>query len=121
MHEEFPPVQHWGECPLAKNRIQRLVPATFIDEDILKQAGITDLKHYASVPENADKLMPDFSLMMMYHHHHLVFPPLDARQTKTGEEPKGEVAKLFKAIGSGLSQDTVAKTQAVFEFNVTGT
>ncbi|KAJ8982184.1 hypothetical protein NQ317_001508 [Molorchus minor] len=32
----------------------------FIDEDILNQAGITDLKHYASVPENADKLMPDF-------------------------------------------------------------
>ncbi|KAJ8982185.1 hypothetical protein NQ317_001509 [Molorchus minor] len=33
------------------------------------------------------------------------------------EEPKDEVAKLFKAIESSLSQDTVAKTQAVFEFN----
>lgn len=34
----------------------------FIDDEILREAGITDLTQYACVPENADRLMPDFFL-----------------------------------------------------------
>lgn len=32
----------------------------YIDEDILKKHGVTDMNQYACNPANADKLMPDF-------------------------------------------------------------
>ena len=31
----------------------------FIDDDIVREAGVTDLTQYACVPANADKLIPD--------------------------------------------------------------
>lgn len=34
----------------------------FIDDEVLKEAGITDFVQYACVRENADRLMPDFFL-----------------------------------------------------------
>lgn len=34
----------------------------FIDDEVLRKEGITDFVQYASVPENADTLMPDFFL-----------------------------------------------------------
>ncbi|XP_053680695.1 hydroxysteroid dehydrogenase-like protein 2 [Anopheles nili] len=33
-----------------------------IDDEVLKEEGIADVKQYACMPENADKLMPDFFL-----------------------------------------------------------
>ncbi|KAJ8946173.1 hypothetical protein NQ318_004426 [Aromia moschata] len=90
----------------------------FIDEEILKEAGVTDLKQYACFPENADKLMPDFFV----DDNMPVSPPWDTftiHRTQTGRT-HGEIAKLFKKIESSLSQEAVAKTQAVFEFHVTG-
>nr|CAI5822999.1 unnamed protein product [Callosobruchus analis] len=64
----------------------------FVDEKVLANAGVTDLKHLSS-PPTSDKLE---------------------------EEPQGEVAKLFKKIEASISAETVKKTQAVFAFNVTG-
>ena len=34
----------------------------FIDDDVLRDEGITDFTSYACVPANANKLMPDFFL-----------------------------------------------------------
>ncbi|XP_055306295.1 hydroxysteroid dehydrogenase-like protein 2 [Sitodiplosis mosellana] len=34
----------------------------YIDEEVLKDAGVNDLKQYACYPENADNLAPDFFL-----------------------------------------------------------
>lgn len=39
-----------------------LTGQSLIDEDVLKQAGVTDFIHYACMPENADKLQRDFYL-----------------------------------------------------------
>ncbi|CAG9863064.1 unnamed protein product [Phyllotreta striolata] len=93
----------------------------FIDEDVLVKNGVTDLKQYACVPENADKLMPDF------------FVDRNLEEIQGGETrnitekssaqsaaPEGKVAGLFKKIEASISSDTVAKTQAVYSFNVTG-
>lgn len=93
----------------------------FIDENVLKEAGITDLKQYACNPDNVDNLMPDFFV----DDNEIVAPtsgPSLANPTAAakGAEPEGEVAKLFKAIEANLSPETVAKTQAIFQFVVTG-
>ncbi|VEN53776.1 unnamed protein product [Callosobruchus maculatus] len=64
----------------------------FVDEKVLANAGVTDLKHLAP----------------------------QSKPNKIEEEPQGEVAKLFKKIEASISAETVKKTQAVFAFNVTG-
>nr|XP_023023214.1 hydroxysteroid dehydrogenase-like protein 2 [Leptinotarsa decemlineata] len=87
----------------------------FIDEHVLQNAGITDLKQYACVPENNDKLMPDF----------FVDENIEEVESIVGYKSKpkddgGKVAQLFKKIESSISPDTVTNTQAVFAFHVTG-
>lgn len=89
----------------------------FIDDEVLKAEGITDMVQYACDPANANDLMPDFFVDSE--------PPApsllrDASEKKSQGEPIGEVGKLFKAIEDSLSPDTVAKTNAVFAFVVTG-
>lgn len=49
------------------------------------------------------------------------FLALAEPETKKSEpEPQGKVAGLFKAIENNLSTELVGKTQAVYQFNVTG-
>ncbi|XP_057660308.1 hydroxysteroid dehydrogenase-like protein 2 [Diorhabda carinulata] len=96
-------------------------PKTFtgnfcIDEDVLKQAGVTDqeLIQYACNPDNVANLMDDFFL--------------DPKEKVSGDKassgaaaaPQGQIASLFKKIESSISPQTVQKVQAVYVFNVTG-
>ncbi|KAJ8935239.1 hypothetical protein NQ314_012914 [Rhamnusium bicolor] len=92
----------------------------FIDEEVVKKAGITDLKQYACVPENHDKLMPDFFVDDNVPEALPGVPSLTEHANKKVAKPVGDIANLFKTIESTLSSETVAKTQAIFEFNVTG-
>ncbi|CAH0564147.1 unnamed protein product [Brassicogethes aeneus] len=90
----------------------------FIDDEVLKKAGVTDFKQYACYPENADNLMPDF---FVDDNIAIIEAGQDLTQSSAKkEEPQGEVAKLFKAIENSISQDTVSGTQAIFQFVVTG-
>lgn len=92
-----------------------LAYSTFFHVKVLKAAGVTDLAQYACVPANADNLMPDFFLDSSTEG-----PAVTQSEKKVDSEPLGEVGKLFKAIESTLSPDSVSKTQAVFAFVVTG-
>ncbi|KAG5877041.1 hypothetical protein JTB14_006521 [Gonioctena quinquepunctata] len=87
----------------------------FIDEQVLKEAGITDLKQYACNPENDDKLMPDF-----FVDENIAEVESMVGHKETDAEPSGQIPQLFKKIESSISPDTVTNTQAVFAFNVTG-
>ncbi|CAG9773684.1 unnamed protein product [Ceutorhynchus assimilis] len=87
----------------------------FIDDEVLKAAGITDMVQYACDPSNADNLMPDF---FVDSNEPAPSPLTEASQGK--KAPVGDVAKLFQAIEGSLSAETVSKTQAVFAFVVTG-
>ncbi|KAG5892203.1 hypothetical protein JTB14_012937 [Gonioctena quinquepunctata] len=84
----------------------------FIDEDVLRKAGVTDLKQYACNPDNADKLAPDYFLDEN-------IPLIFGEQAKK-IAPAGQIAELFKKIDKVLSPESVTKTQAVFAFDVTG-
>ncbi|CAH1108471.1 unnamed protein product [Psylliodes chrysocephalus] len=94
----------------------------YIDEDILKKHGVTDMNQYACNPANADKLMPDFFVdenleeIKGREGRNIT----DKETQKSEPAPSGKVASLFQKIEASISPDTVSKTQAIFAFNVTG-
>ncbi|CAH1174082.1 unnamed protein product [Phaedon cochleariae] len=99
----------------------------FVDEDVLRKAGITDFKQYACNPENNDRLAPDYFLDENIPQ---IFPNKTATAQDSGaagpsagsaaKEFPGEVGKIFTKIHTILSPDSVKKTQAVFVFKITG-
>lgn len=94
----------------------------FIDDEVLQAAGITDLKQYACVPENADKLMPDFFLDAPPEQ--LVEYAAEGSHAASLKKPaaaaSGKIEGLFQKIESLLSEEIIKKTNAVYQFNVKG-
>lgn len=78
-----------------------------VDEDLLKQEGVTDMLQYAVDPTNPDPLMMDFFLD----------PPEDVQENKTGG---GQISSVFGKIQANMSPELVAKTNAVYHFVVKG-
>ncbi|XP_050079467.1 hydroxysteroid dehydrogenase-like protein 2 [Anopheles maculipalpis] len=93
-----------------------------IDDEVLKAEGITDMKQYACVPENADKLMPDFFLDV--EPEKLVEFAAEGSHAASLKKPAaaagGKIEGLFLKIESLLSEEIVRKTGAVYEFKVKG-
>lgn len=86
----------------------------FIDDEVLRANGVTDLKQYACDIKNEDKLMTDFFL----DDDNAVV--LENKNTENVKIESGNIPQLFDKIKSLLSADIVAKVQAVYEFNITG-
>ncbi|KAH8382681.1 hypothetical protein KR009_004828 [Drosophila setifemur] len=88
-----------------------------IDDEVLESAGITDLTDYACVRENADKLMVDFFIEAKG-----AAPELASATAAASAPAEGgaQIPQLFKKIESLLSTEIVSKTQAVFQFNISG-
>lgn len=85
----------------------------FIDEDVVKQAGVSDLTQYACYPENADSLVPDAFLD--------VETDIFSQKSKVSQSAApGQIEGLFKKIESHLSEELVQKVNAVYHFNVKG-
>lgn len=84
-----------------------------IDEQILKESGVTDLLQYACVPSNAANLMTDFFLDDRPEE-------AAAKKVDSATADAGKVAGLFQKIESHLSEELVKKTNATFQFNVKG-
>lgn len=94
-----------------------------IDVDVLKAAGITDVKQYACVPENADNLLQDFFLgdgpeAFSKFKDGLVAPA--DKKAAAAAAPQGQIEGLFAKIESVLSEELVKKTNAVYLFQVQG-
>ncbi|KAJ6638080.1 Hydroxysteroid dehydrogenase-like protein 2 [Pseudolycoriella hygida] len=88
----------------------------YIDEEVLKSAGITDMIQYACVPENADNLMPDFFLDAPPEDI-AKFAPKSPESSSTGS---GKIEGLFSKIEQQLNEDLVKRVNAVYAFNVKG-
>lgn len=91
-----------------------------IDDEVLAAEGITDLKQYACVPENADKLMPDFFLDVPPEKLAEFTKDRQAATVKKEKAADGKIEGLFQKIEALLSDEIIKKTQAVYEFNVKG-
>lgn len=83
----------------------------FIDDDVLRAEGITDLTKYACDPSYADKLMPDFFLDDQ--------PPAEVSGQVKGGAPGG-IANIFVNIQKQINPELVKKVQGVYLFQVTG-
>ncbi|XP_008546412.1 hydroxysteroid dehydrogenase-like protein 2 [Microplitis demolitor] len=90
-----------------------------VDEQILKEEGITDFTPYACNPEFKDKLMLDFFLDEedFQGSNHIVFDP--TKKPKANENSK-DLNVIFTAIRANLTADLVKKTTAIYQFNITG-
>lgn len=90
----------------------------FVDEDVLVEAGVTDLKQYACDPTQ-ESLMDDFFL------DERPGKKLVGREDGSlgGSEPSGSTGKiqgLFTKIEGLLSEELVNKTKSIYQFNVSG-
>ncbi|XP_031638024.1 hydroxysteroid dehydrogenase-like protein 2 [Contarinia nasturtii] len=85
----------------------------FIDDEILKESGVTDMIQYACHPENADNLVPDAFLDVETSINNVF------SKATSGATP-GQIEGLFKKIESHLSEELVQKVDAVYHFNVKG-
>ncbi|XP_014235036.1 hydroxysteroid dehydrogenase-like protein 2 [Trichogramma pretiosum] len=88
----------------------------FIDEDVLKKEGISDMKQYACDPANVDNLMLDFFVDLDNVDMRIVGGSIEEPK-KTGQ---GQIASIFAAIDKNINPDLVKKTDAVFQFVVKG-
>ncbi|KAE8748343.1 hypothetical protein FOCC_FOCC004979 [Frankliniella occidentalis] len=86
----------------------------FIDDDVLKAEGVTDLTHYACDPSYADKLMPDFFLD---DSPNTSFEISKMKPNLGGGEG---IAKIFKTIEDKINPELVKKVQGVYLFQVSG-
>lgn len=91
----------------------------FIDDEVLSASGVTDMKQYACDPNNVDKLMPDFFLDIDESKYEEAKNKV-ADAGAAGQQAGGGIPQLFKKIESLISPEVIAKTQAVYQFNVTG-
>ncbi|XP_058463441.1 hydroxysteroid dehydrogenase-like protein 2 isoform X2 [Malaya genurostris] len=91
----------------------------FIDDEVLKAEGVTDMRQYACFPENADKLMPDFFLDVGPEKL-LEFAAEGSHAAALKKDAPGKIEGLFQKIESLLSEEIVSKTRAIYEFNVKG-
>lgn len=92
-----------------------------IDEDVLKKAGVNNMEIYSCYPEMSDKLMIDFFLddpNAASNEHALEFAEKSLSQSKAA--PSGKVAGLFDKIEKNLTDELVSRTQALYQFSLTG-
>ncbi|KNC34565.1 hypothetical protein FF38_09370 [Lucilia cuprina] len=90
----------------------------FIDDEVLQANGITDLKQYACDPNMSDKLMMDFFLEEPSYTS--LDQPTETPASSSSGAASGNIPQLFSKIESLLSAEIVSKTQAVYQFNITG-
>lgn len=96
----------------------------YIDEDVVKEAGVTDLTQYACNKDNVDNLMPDAFLDVPTSINEKNFSTNENMFSKatssSGGSDSGKIAGLFKKIESHLNEELVKRTNAIFHFNVKG-
>ncbi|CRL00470.1 CLUMA_CG013732, isoform A [Clunio marinus] len=83
----------------------------YIDEKILKESGITDMKQYACFPENEDQLMLDFFLDAVVDK--------DA-PSSSGNAEGGTIETIFQKMENHITPEVIEKTGATFQFEVLG-
>ncbi|XP_068675909.1 hydroxysteroid dehydrogenase-like protein 2 [Montipora foliosa] len=90
-----------------------------IDEDVLRDVGVTDFEPYSCVP--GSKLLPDFFLDDEgYDPHALLNSQKIASQAASQESPSGGVAKMFEAIKGACTKELVDTVKGIFEFHLEG-
>lgn len=94
-----------------------------IDEEILRNEGITDFTNYACNPENKDKLMLDFFVdenLETLGSQEYTLHKATQKDLQDVNKSNEKIAQIFQVIRANLNSDLVNKTGAIFQFNVKG-
>lgn len=92
----------------------------FLDEELLKKAGVTSFDHYASNPKFKDDLYMDGFIDENIFKIKDLVQETSIKKVTLIAPAAGKIASIFKTIESSLSPKLVEKTQAVYQFVVTG-
>lgn len=87
------------------------------DEDVLKEAGITDFEQYSYIPAGApvpDSFIDGYSPTLQRN------SSKDTRETSSHRSQVRGVVDIFDAVENFLDEKLVQKVNAVFEFHLTG-
>ncbi|CAD1479396.1 unnamed protein product, partial [Heterotrigona itama] len=94
-----------------------------IDEEILRNEGITDFADYACDPENKDNLMLDFFVdenLRALGSRDRTLHEATRKDLQSADESNEKIARIFKVVRANLNSDLVDETGAIFQFNVKG-
>ncbi|KAM7435537.1 Hydroxysteroid dehydrogenase-like protein 2 [Porites harrisoni] len=90
-----------------------------IDEDVLKDVGVTDFEQYSCVP--GSKLLPDFFLDVEGYDPQEMVESQKKMTQSTSQGSSGEgVAQIFDKIKSLGDEELVRSVNGVFEFHLDG-
>lgn len=89
-----------------------------IDEDVLKEVGVTDFEPYACVP--GSKLLPDFFLDVDGSDAKNMMEAQKNANNVSQEKGAGGVEGIFETIKSLCDKQLVNNVKGVFEFHLTG-
>lgn len=92
----------------------------FMDENVVCEAGVTDLTLYACHPANADKLMQDAFIDVPSELSEQSFASIPSRDEQNQSNGNGKIEGLFQNIEKHLSEELVKKTNAIYHFEVKG-
>lgn len=95
----------------------------FIDEEVLKREGVTDLDGYKEVPDSKEALMIDFFLPEAEAFYAQVLEEQEkSHSTKPGATLTGgaAVAEMFAKIQPLLNEELTKSINAVYKFQLTG-
>ncbi|XP_043520234.1 hydroxysteroid dehydrogenase-like protein 2 [Frieseomelitta varia] len=93
-----------------------------IDEEILRNEGITDFTDYACNPENKGNLMLDFFVdeNIKTGSQDYTLHKATQKDLQGANKSDEKIAQIFEVIRANLNSDLVNKTGAIFQFNVKG-
>lgn len=98
----------------------------FIDDEVLKSAGVTDMAQYRCDPKASESdLMPDFFLdytpeqLKAFEKSGMPNPYVPS-SSSSGSSAGGQIPELFARIDGLLSPEIVQKVNAIYQFNVKG-
>ncbi|XP_061933861.1 hydroxysteroid dehydrogenase-like protein 2 isoform X3 [Apis cerana] len=92
-----------------------------IDEEILRNEGITDFTDYAYNPENKDNLMTDLFIDESSDKINILNKLFQKDIYDVNNKSNEKIAQIFTVIQANLNHELVNKIGAIFQFNVKGT
>lgn len=100
-----------------------------VDEEVLRNEGITDFNQYRAVP-GTGKLLADFFLPSRYLEGDDIINPLESGAPGGGEseqstapaadESDGETGKIFRTMSLNVTEDVKNEINAVMSFVISG-
>ncbi|CAD5114323.1 DgyrCDS3461 [Dimorphilus gyrociliatus] len=94
----------------------------YIDDDVLKESGVTDLSQYAFKKDAkllVDFFLDDFGTALSNESEAPVSQSSEPASSSSGGA-NSEVGKTFEVVKSLLNDDLVSKVQGVYQFDIKG-